>query len=298
MHNNRMTQTSATPSPTPEKILVRGRHGYFMVPANDLVIGLSLMKYGEICEFEWQFVKRFIKQGDVIVDAGTHLGTFAIPFARHIGPTGKVIGFEPQPFIYECLMDSIMLNKMPYITIHHCCVGNVARDLEIATPDYNQAGNFGGVPFTEAGYDEAHFTKQMIKTHCVRLDDMFDESRFNFLKIDVEGMELEVLQGAEKSIRKFRPAIFMENNRPDKSPEVVRTLFDMGYRTWWHTGMLYNPDNFNKCAENIYGVMSNTNMLCLPRERGDGEIPKTLIECTDANTHLINADGKITPSFG
>lgn len=297
-HNRPMPETDHATANTAEKLLLKAKHGLFMVPAHDMVVGRSLVKYGEVHESEWHLVKPFVPRGGVVVDAGTHLGTFLVPFAHHVGPQGKVIGFEPQPFIHECLMATIMLNKLGNVTVHPCCVGNETRKVEITAPDYQQEGNYSGLPFTESGYDEVRFSGDKIHTRIVRLDDVFEEPRLDFLKIDVEGMERDVLLGGQKHIMQHRPVIFLENNRRDKSPALVQTLFDMNYRLWWHTGMFFNPENHLGCAENIYGVMSNTNMLCLPVERGDGGVPKTLIECKSPAEHVIDQDGKITPSFG
>lgn len=282
----------------PGKTLLRTRHGYFLVLNHDILISVSLMKYGELCELEWQLMKPFIQPGMVVVDAGTHLGTFLVPFARRVGPRGKVIGFEPQPVIHECLMTAIALNKVTDNTlVHPCCIGNSNQTLNIPEPDYDHVGQFAGLPFNEAGYDEAKMSQRSITTNVVRLDDVLSEPRFDFLKIDVEGMERDVLLGGATIIKQFKPVMFIENCRPKKSAELMQTIFDLGYRAWWHTGRLYNPDNFNKDPENLFGQRCNTNMLCIPRERGVAEVPKGLIECTDIHHSIIAENGQITPSF-
>src|ERR1043166_3916451 len=184
----------------PPRILVKGRHGYFMVIDNDLMVSLAMRFYGEHGEMEWHFLKRFFKPGFVALDIGAHLGTFTVPFARAVGQTGKVIAFEPQPFIHECLQATILLNKLPNVILRRTCVGNAAGLLEIAEPDYNQAGNFSGLPFGEDTFTQVLFTEKRISAPCVRLDDTFNESRLDFIKLDIEGMELDALKGAEKLI--------------------------------------------------------------------------------------------------
>lgn len=282
----------------PGKTLLRTKHGYFLVLNHDILISTSLMKYGELSEYEWDLMKPFIKPEMVVVDAGTHLGTFLVPFAHRVGPKGKVIGFEPQPVIHECLMTAIMLNKVGHNTqIHHCCIGNSNEELVIDEPDYDHVGQFAGLTFNEKGYNEAKMSNKKIKTHVVRLDDVFKEPRFDFLKIDVEGMENDVLLGGTTVIKKFRPVMFIENCRRAKSPELMQTIFNLGYRAWWHTGRLFKIDNFNKSDENLFGNRCNTNVLCIPKERGDGEVPKGLIECTDIHHNVIAENGQITPSI-
>ncbi len=282
----------------PGKTLLRTKHGYFLAINHDLLVSVSLMKYGELCELEWELMKPFIKPEMVVVDAGSHLGTFLVPFARRVGPNGKVIGFEPQPVIFESLSTAVMLNKVTSNTeLHHACIGNSGGTLEIDEPDYNHIGHFGGVPFEEKDFTEVKRSGKAITVPVMRLDDMFKEPRFDFLKIDVEGMERDVLLGGAQMIKKFRPVMFIENCRRAKSAELMQTIFDLGYRAWWHTGRLFNPANHNKCDENVFGMRCNTNVLCLPRERGDAEIPKGLVECVDANHSIIQENGQIIPSM-
>src|SRR5262249_18920380 len=147
-----------------EKMLVRGRHGQFVVIPEDLIVSLSLLYYGEYHEFEWQFVKRFLNVSQIIADAGANLGTFTVPFANTVGPYGKVISFEPQPVIYGCLKETIALNKLDNVELHHCCVGAAPAELEIAEPDYNKPGNFSGLSFRESGYSEVQFSESRIRT--------------------------------------------------------------------------------------------------------------------------------------
>ncbi len=286
----------------PGKTLLRTRHGYFLAINHDLLVSVSLMKYGELCELEWNLMKPFIKPGMVVVDAGSHLGTFLVPFARRVGPSGKVIGFEPQPVIFESLKTAVMLNKLSSNTeLHHACIGNSTGTLAIEEPDYNHIGHFGGVPFAEEGYDQISRTHKIIHAKVERLDDVFKESRLDFLKIDVEGMERDVLLGGAETIRTFHPVMFVENCRPKKSAELMQTIFDLGYRAWWHTGRLFNPDNHSRCDENVFGNRCNTNVLCLPRAYCDTEFPKGfpwgLGECVDAHHTIMQENGQIIPSI-
>ncbi|NDE90611.1 MAG: FkbM family methyltransferase [Alphaproteobacteria bacterium] len=280
----------------PGKTLLLTKHGYFLAINHDVMVSLSLIKYGELNELEWELMKPFIKPEMVVVDAGAHLGTFLVPIARRIGPKGKVIGFEPQPVIHESLISAISLNKITNADIHNCCIGNSNDALEIDEPDYTRIGHFSGLPFQE-DYNDVRITGKKLQSRIERLDDVFHEPRLDFIKIDVEGMEKDVLLGARESIMKFRPVMFIENNRRDKSSALNKLVLDMGYRIWWHTGRIFNPDNHNRCDENVFGKMSNINVLCVPRERGDAEVPKGLIECTDAHHTIMHIDGSVVASI-
>ena len=109
---------------------------------------------------------------------------------------------------------------------------------------------------------------ELIKVPCLPLSKIFE--RFNrrhvhWLKIDVEGMETEVLDGTRETITKHNPALYVENDRRDKSPGVIECLLTAGYRLFWHIPRLYNADNFFANAENVFGETASLNMICLPK---------------------------------
>jgi FkbM family methyltransferase len=258
---------------------------------------LSLLYYGEYHEHEWQFVRRFLKLSHVVVDAGANLGTFTVPFAKAVGPYGKVISFEPQPVIFDCLQNTVALNKLENVQLHRACLGNAPGNVEIFEPDYSQPANFSGVSFADEGPGDVQYSQKKISAPVLTLDSVLQNQRLDFLKIDVEGMELEVLQGAQEALKKHQPVIYLENNRKPKSPAIIRLLQEQGYRLWWHTGAIFNPHNFAKCAENIYGGLHNINMVCLPQSVDTGFIPVSMRPVMGPDDHIILAPGKVIPSF-
>ncbi len=282
-----------------EKMLARGRHGDFVVMPNDLIVGLSLLYYGELYELEWQFMRRFVKPGAVVADIGAHIGGLTVPFAKAAGPMGRVHAFEPQPAIHDCLRDNVALNRLENVILHAACVGAEAGALEIPEPDYAAPGNFSGVPFAEEGYGEIRYSAtRRIQARCVKLDDALARERLDFVKIDVEGMELDVLKGGETLLRRHQPPLFVENNRPGKSPALIGFLQALGYRMWWHTGAVYNPNNFNRNAENIFGRMHNINMICVARDADAARIPASLRPVAGVNDHVKKPQGVMVSTAG
>jgi hypothetical protein len=97
----------------------------------------------------------------------------------------------------------------------------------------------------------------------------------HLLKVDVEGMELQVLQGAQESIRKFRPLIYIENDRKEKSAELIGMLRSLDYELYWHLPPLYQANNYRECSDDIFPNIVSFNMACIPKERA-GEIQTNL----------------------
>jgi hypothetical protein len=94
----------------------------------------------------------------------------------------------------------------------------------------------------------------------------------HMIKIDVEGMEKPVLDGARQTIARFRPLLYVEDDRPNKHAELIATLFDLEYRLWWHLPRLFNPGNFAGDSENIFSNIASFNLFCLPRASAPDKI--------------------------
>lgn len=77
-------------------------------------------------------------------------------------------------------------------------------------------------------------------------------------------MEREVILGAKAIIDRCQPAIYVENDRKDKSPAVISTLLDLGYKHFWHLPTLFSADNFFGNPDNVFPNVASANMLCAP----------------------------------
>ena len=150
------------------------------------------------------------------------------------------------------------LNALTNVHAVNSAVGSVAGSAAIAEIDYAAEGNFGGVSLSDAAEGE--------RVQIATIDDL-PMAHCHLIKIDVEGMELDVLQGAAETVAKHRPALYIENDRKDKSPELIAHLLGADYRLFWHRPPLYNPDNYFANQENAFAELISQNMFCLPVER-------------------------------
>jgi hypothetical protein len=92
----------------------------------------------------------------------------------------------------------------------------------------------------------------------------------HFIKADLEGMEGEFLEGAKETIAKCRPVLYMEADGAQKT-QAIRTLFEWGYRSFWHVAPLFNLVNFAGNNRHVFlyeggSDISSVNMLCVPGE--------------------------------
>ena len=262
---------------------VGGRHGRFRFGRHDAIIGASLAAYGEYSEIELRLLLQLFKPGATVVEAGANIGAHTVPIARRLGPSGRLIVYEPQPVICDVLRDNLALNGIGNVEVRAVALGATEGDAWIAVPDYAVPGNFGAAGLVAAG--NGH------RVPRVRLDDEVGARKVHLLKIDVEGAECEVLDGAASLIARDRPLIYVENDRVERSAALIRRLFDLDYRACWDMPPLYNPDNHFGNADNRFEGIVSVNMLCLPRERRVGELA---CEVTDPDFHPMRAGG-VTP---
>lgn len=146
------------------------------------------------------------EKNQLVVDVGANYGDTAIWWAKVFG--SKVIAFEPLIDVYKELMENIELNDADVIA-HNVALGNGE---EINGHNVGNMFSLGG--------------DQKVKT--VKLDD-FQFERLDLLKIDVEGFEYKVLQGADNTIRRFRPKIIIETHSANLRETCHKFLSSQGY---------------------------------------------------------------------
>jgi FkbM family methyltransferase len=235
---------------------ILGREGYIVYNRNDVYGGRAIERYGEDAEIEAQMLRQLCSPGGIVVEVGANIGTRTMVLARRVGPAGFVFAYEPQRIVFQTLCANLALNSIINVDARCAAVGSEKGCARIPNVDYTKFGNFGGIAVCT--HNEGHSVPQ------VRLDEDLDIGQLNLLKIDVEGMELEVLRGADELIRRLRPAIYIENDRLEKSESLIRHLMELGYRLYWHLPSAFNPANHFGDAENIFPNLVSVNMVCLP----------------------------------
>jgi hypothetical protein len=97
--------------------------------------------------------------------------------------------------------------------------------------------------------------------------DELDLRRCALIKVDVEGMEAQVVEGARQTIERCRPALFLENDTVERSREVLTAVESVGYKAYWHIASYFNPRNFFGNLENVFArYQPQANILCVPKE--------------------------------
>lgn len=192
-------------------------------------------------DFLEQF-RPYIQVGGVVVDVGACLGDYTATFSEMVGPGGIVHAFEPNPSALECLYFNT--NKMSNVCVHDVALGSGSGRVSVILDTNNVGASrffldpYGGVPITTI--DKCAFVLWQ---------------GLDFLKIDAEGWEPLILDGAKATITRFRPVILLEVNH--------WMLGKLGL----HAEDIYSRlEALNYTFPRIEGLHDG-DILCLPKER-------------------------------
>ena len=236
--------------------LVRGRHGAVLANPRDVYLGRAMTLYGEYSEAEVELFRQLITTGDVVVEAGANIGLHTVPFGRMVGERGAVLAFEPQRVAYQTLCANLVLNGLiASVKPVHAALGEAPGSVNVLVLNPWREENFGGLSLEAINSGES--------TPVMRLDDM-GLPALRLLKVDVEGMEEQVLAGALDTIRRLQPVLYLEADRDEKIGRVHRLLAQHGYLAWWHFPPLFNPRNHAGNTSNVYGTTMSINLLAVP----------------------------------
>lgn len=166
-----------------------------------------------------------------IFDIGANIGTFTTWIAMAF-PQGRVYSFEPQRAVFQQLAGNVAVNNLYNVYTYNMGLGDKNEYVEFNEPNYFYNCDFG--TFTLKTREYVPRTEDTITVEVRTLDSFIELhhiERADLLKIDVEGMDIAVLQGAEKTIKKFLPKIFIEhsNNVVSVKDEIIAFLEPYGY---------------------------------------------------------------------
>lgn len=234
--------------------VVKGKYGYVVYNKNDIYIGRAIEKYGEFSEAEVELFRQLCQPGDVVVEVGANIGTHTMVLAGLVGNQGRVFAFEPQRVVFYTLCANMAINSIENVDCLNMAAS--AEDGFILVPGirYDREGNYGGIEINKFDYGD--------KVRTVKLDGFIDVPKLKLLKIDVEGMEHDVIGGAKALIARHHPVLYVENDRIEKSKALIELIKSLDYRLYWHKPYLFNPNNFAGDSENLYPNVVSVNMLC------------------------------------
>ena len=202
--------------------------GFVRVHLNEL-IGRTAYFLGDLDKRLTWISRSLIKSGDTVLDIGANVGIMSLLFSDLVGETGKVLSFEPNPIIFEDLEAAVEKKSANNVNLFKMGLGECEGELILSVPH----SNLGLGTLVRTSSEKCTKYKVQVKT----LDNILKKesvTKVDFMKIDVEGFEYNVLLGAHETLRQQKPKVivFELNNFKGKAKdqEVVKFLTDLDYK--------------------------------------------------------------------
>ncbi|WP_426609127.1 FkbM family methyltransferase [Bradyrhizobium sp. McL0616] len=177
--------------------------------------------------------RRHHGDGVIAIDCGANIGVHSIEWASSMTGWGSVIAIEAQERIYYALAGNIAINNCFNALAVHAAVSSESGTMQIPNPNYFTASSFGSLelrprPSNEFIGQPIDYADNTVLIRKMTLDEL-NLPRVDFIKIDIEGMEMEALVGARETIKAYRPILLIEKIKTDIR-QLEQWLKDNGYQ--------------------------------------------------------------------
>ena len=201
-------------------------------PSFNSIVTSVLLAQGDWFEREMEFWRIWLKPGMTVLDIGANVGVYTASAAQRVGSEGRVIAIEPYAPCITCLEETKRLNHFDSVTIYE---GAVSSQSGTAHLQLHPASELNEIVLNGNGSPVA--TAHTATVRCTTLDElMFREelTRVDFIKLDAEGHELDILAGGSQMLAVFQPTILYENIAGSKGSNlaVANTLRAIGYKLY------------------------------------------------------------------
>ena len=207
---------------------------------------------------ETAFVLKYVRKGMTALDIGANIGFFSLLLGKAVGPSGKILGFEPLPLLHRYAVLSVAANSFAQCQIPQVAVGEQRGRMRLL--DHPASTNGGGAFLDCGGNHDASLVATEVE---VRLLSDFANGRVDFIKIDVEGADNFVFRPYRDQLMTHKPAVMSEVSPVQlakvsgvSSGKYVSMFLDIGYDC---------VDLVSGRRVGREGVQSLTNVIFLPK---------------------------------
>ena len=228
-------------------------------------LALSIFKVYEPAQTK--IVKQYVREGDVVIDIGAHVGYYTLLMAQLVGKKGKVFSFEPDPLNFQLLKKSVEINRFDNVILVQKAVSNTTEKIKLFVGNNDRAIN----RIYDAKLGDA---KESIEVESITLDEYFQDNSesLNFIKIDSEGSEAKIVNGMQRLLSENRKLVMMTEFFPflmqksgNDSGQYLKLLEKAGFCLYdildkEEKTNAINSENFLK---NEMDAQYCTNLLCI-----------------------------------
>lgn len=184
--------------------------------------------------------RKHFGEGVSVIDCGANVGAFSVSWARHMTSWGWLLAIEAQERLFYALAGNLTINNCLNAQALHAVAGQENGVVRVPHLDYAAPGSFGSLEMrtTETNSEEVGQTidrERLVQVRAITIDSLHFP-RLDLLKIDVEGMEVDVINGAADTIAKFHPIVIAEDHKAGDGA-VWDALQTLGYKAFFPLGI-------------------------------------------------------------
>ncbi|MBF0162605.1 MAG: FkbM family methyltransferase [Magnetococcales bacterium] len=211
-------------------------YGPMIINRFDTGIGYIISQEGSWDNSEVDLVRNLLARAVtdgrrmVLLDVGANIGSHTLALARL--PNAEVHAFEAQRLVFIMMVGSVALNSLDNVYVYNRAVSDVSgEELSFPAVNYDHPANFGALELAEArikDFKGARLPEKMETVTTLRIDDL-NLTDVQLIKVDVEGMEHRVLRGAQQTIERWRPFIYLEIHKTPDLEAISAMLTQLDY---------------------------------------------------------------------
>jgi FkbM family methyltransferase len=231
-------------------------------PNFNSIVTSVLVAEGDWFEHEMELWRKWVKPGMTIIDVGANAGVYTFSAARAVGSTGRVLAVEPFSKCVQYLSETCRINNLNWVKV---CAGAASDRNGTAKLSLSAASELNELVSEEDGAKQASGNFEEVE--CFTLDSLVAKEnvqQVDFLKIDAEGHELQVLRGSDRLLKQFSPIILYENISDSTSSNlpVANFLISMGYKLFTYRSYLQKLIPLNTDAD-----LGMLNIIAMPSQK-------------------------------
>ena len=202
---------------TPAITFVDGDYGDFLVFDKDKPVSDSIKRLGCWGDLQVSQFRRFVRAGTTVVDIGANIGHHTVVLSKLVGPSGRVLAFEPQRRVNRVMVSNLALNMCDNVDAFEFALGAESGEAQMFPLDYEtEEWNVGGLSVASKD-GELLFREGGLPIQIRRLDDIAEDTVIDFIKSDAQGFDFAAMQGAAETLKRSRPILVSE-----VAPEAMR----------------------------------------------------------------------------
>ncbi len=226
------------------------------------IVTSVLVAQGDWFEREIEFWRDRVQAGMTVIDVGANAGVYTFSAAKRVGSQGLVLAIEPFSQCVAYLNETCRVNQLDWVKV---CAGAASDHNGTAKLSLSSASELNELISEEEG--QTRDASSFEEVECFTLDSLIEKygvSRVDFLKIDAEGHELQVLKGSDRLLTEFAPIILYENiaGHQGSNLPVVDYLRSIGYQLFRYQPYLQKLIHVDINAD----IQDSLNIIALPQQ--------------------------------